>query len=111
MEKLLNILLFDPVSSHTAVSKSPLLQACLNVISKEKALPLPPVVFKSPVKSGFLTLKWATVDRNRSKPLPILRGLQLNQIGPVLFSSVAPKRPVETGLNHYFYSKCFFFTN
>ena len=41
MEKLPNILLFDPVSSHTAVSKSPLLQACLNVISKEKAPPLP----------------------------------------------------------------------
>ncbi|KIJ97939.1 hypothetical protein K443DRAFT_9520 [Laccaria amethystina LaAM-08-1] len=42
MEKPLNILLFDPVSSHTAVSKSPLLQAHLNAISKEKALPLPP---------------------------------------------------------------------
>ncbi|EDR06534.1 uncharacterized protein LACBIDRAFT_300030 [Laccaria bicolor S238N-H82] len=41
MEKLPNILLFDPDSSHTAVSKSPLLQARLNAISKEKALPLP----------------------------------------------------------------------
>ena len=41
MEKPPNILLFDPVSSHTAVSKSPLLQARLNAISKEKALPLP----------------------------------------------------------------------
>ncbi|KIK05665.1 hypothetical protein K443DRAFT_3674 [Laccaria amethystina LaAM-08-1] len=42
MEKLPNILLFDPVSSHTAGSKSPLLQARLNVITKEKAPPPPP---------------------------------------------------------------------
>ncbi|KIJ93203.1 hypothetical protein K443DRAFT_61171, partial [Laccaria amethystina LaAM-08-1] len=42
MEKPPNILLFDPVSSHTAVSKSCLLQACLNAIRKEKAPPLPP---------------------------------------------------------------------
>jgi hypothetical protein len=66
-------------------------------------------VFKSPVKSGILTPKWATVDRNRSKPLPILHGPQPNQIGLVLFGSVAPKRPVETSLNHYFYSKYFLF--
>jgi hypothetical protein len=67
------------------------------------------IVFKSPVKSGFLTPKGATVDRNRSKPLPILRGPQPNRIGPVLFGSVAPKRPVETGLNRYFYSKYLYY--
>jgi hypothetical protein len=43
MEKPPNILLFDPVSSHIAISKSPLLQARLNAISKEKAPPPPPV--------------------------------------------------------------------
>ena len=67
------------------------------------------LVFKSPVKSSFLTLKWATTDHNLSKLLPILRGLQPNQRGPVLFSLVAPKRPVETGLNCYFHSKDFLF--
>ena len=41
MEKPPNILLFDLVSSHTAISKSPLLQARLNAISKEKAPPPP----------------------------------------------------------------------
>ncbi|KIK00080.1 hypothetical protein K443DRAFT_42449, partial [Laccaria amethystina LaAM-08-1] len=56
------------------------------------------LVFKSLVKSGFLTQKWATVDRNQSKPLPILRGPQPNQRGPVLFGSVAPKRPVSTAI-------------
>jgi hypothetical protein len=55
------------------------------------------IVFKSPVKSGFLTPKGATVDRNRSKPLPLLGGPQPNRIGPVLFGSVAPQRPVGTG--------------
>ena len=39
MEKPLNILLFDPVSLHTAISKLPLLQAHLNAVNKEKALP------------------------------------------------------------------------
>jgi hypothetical protein len=59
------------------------------------------LVFSSPVKSGFLTPKWATVDRNRSKPLPILRGPQPNRRGPVLFGSVAPEdrlRPVSTAI-------------
>jgi hypothetical protein len=42
MEKPPNILLFDPVSSQTAILKSPLLQARLNAIRKEKALPSPP---------------------------------------------------------------------
>ena len=42
MEKPLNILPFDPVLSHTAVLKLPLLQARLNTISKERAPPLPP---------------------------------------------------------------------
>ena len=47
MEKPPNILLFDPVSSHMAISKSLLLQAHLNAINKEKApppLPAAPVV-------------------------------------------------------------------
>jgi hypothetical protein len=54
------------------------------------------LVFSSPVKSGFLTPKWETVDRNRSKPLPILRGPQPNRRGPV-----APEdrlRPVSTAI-------------
>jgi hypothetical protein len=44
------------------------------------------------------------VDRNRSKPLPTLEGLQPNRIEPVLFGSVAPKRPVSTGFTTNFYS-------
>jgi len=63
------------------------------------------VVFKSLVKSGFLTPKGATVDCNWFKPLPLLGGPQPNQIGLVLFGSVAPQRPVGTGPNSYFYSK------
>ena len=63
------------------------------------------LVFKSPVKSGFLTPKGATVDRNQSKLLPLLGGPQPNRIGPVLFGSVAPQRPVGTGPNSYFYHK------
>ncbi|KIJ95050.1 hypothetical protein K443DRAFT_109451 [Laccaria amethystina LaAM-08-1] len=46
------------------------------------------LVFSSLVKSGFLTPKWATVDRNRSKPLPILRGPQPNRRGPDRFFAV-----------------------
>ena len=49
------------------------------------------LVFSSPVQSSFLTSKGATVDRNWSQPLPKLGEPQLNQIGPVLFGSVAPK--------------------
>jgi hypothetical protein len=66
-----------------------------------RSSPVLGLVFSSPVKSGFLTPKWATVDRNRSKPLPILRGPQPNRRGPVLFGSVAPEdrlRPVSTAI-------------
>ena len=63
------------------------------------------LVFKSLVKSGFLTPKGATMDCNQSKPLPLLGGPQPNRIGPVLFGSVAPQRLVGTGPNSYFYRK------
>jgi hypothetical protein len=37
------------------------------------------------------------MDCNQSKLLPTLEGLQLNQIGLVLFGSVAPEKLVLTG--------------
>ena len=42
------------------------------------------------------------MDRNQSKPMPNVARPQPNQIGPVLFGSVDPKRPVKTGLSAVF---------
>ena len=64
------------------------------------------LVFKNPVWSSFYPPKEATVDCDRSEPLPIIDGPRLNQIGLVLFSSIAvqnrsPPVAVLTGCSRF----------
>ena len=45
-----------------------------------------PLVFASPVQSGFLPQKWANVDRNRSRINPDIAGTEPDHLGPVFCS-------------------------
>ncbi|KIJ97247.1 hypothetical protein K443DRAFT_47325, partial [Laccaria amethystina LaAM-08-1] len=50
--------------------------------------------FRSPVQSGFLHPKRATVDRNRSRTDPDIGGTGPDHLGPVFCGPRNQKRPV-----------------
>jgi len=70
MEKPPNINLFDPVSTHTVASKSPLLQARLNAMAKEKAPPPPPA---APVVNIVLPNDMFNPYQQHRPPVPALQ--------------------------------------
>ncbi|KIK06257.1 hypothetical protein K443DRAFT_89772, partial [Laccaria amethystina LaAM-08-1] len=51
----------------------------------------------TPVRSGFLRPKRATVDRNRSRTDPDIAGTEPDHLGPVFCGPRNQKRLVQTG--------------
>ena len=55
------------------------------------------IVFASPVQSGFLPPKWATVNHNQSRTNPDIVGTEPDHLGPVFCGPWNWFRPIQTG--------------